>query len=205
MRYLRFLVPAAALSCAFGFLLPEFKVTGPGGFIGFVLTIGLGTAFSLFYNGYKAVEPRLIRRLSGEKLRPEHVFYLGLLGIAALSSLALVGIASFTSLLTVGGVLAAVNAGVCLTTIGTALVPSSALRQDTVTEPKPEPVPAVEPTPVPAVEPAPVPDTAAAAEKAVVNQDVAADTAHGKSDVVAVTDSGKPADAGLQTDAPPAA
>lgn len=152
MRYLRFLVPAAALSFAFGFILPEFKVTVPGGVVGFLLTIGLGAGFGLIYNGYKFVEPRLVRRFSGNKLRPEHVFYLGLLGMSILSSLILVGVAQFTGLLTVAGVFAAGIAGLSLTMIGTALVPSPALSSSNATEPKPEP----QPEPAPVTEPAPV-------------------------------------------------
>lgn len=173
MRYLRFIVPAAALSFAFGFILPEFKVSVPGGFTGFLLNIGLGAAFALLYNGYKAVEPRIVRRFSGNKLRPEHVFYIGLAGLAVTTAVSLSLLAHFTTLLHVGGFIAAAYAGICLTMIGTALVPSPTLRADQVEEPKVEPAPVEEPKP--AVEPAPAateqpvaPPAATSEEKAVV-------------------------------------
>lgn len=154
MKYLRYLVPFIALSCAFAFLLPE--ATGvklPPGFLGFVMTATLGAVFALIYNGYKAVEPALVKRFTGQKVRYEHIFYGGFLGMVVLSSLALVALSSFTTLVTVAGTLGVVKAGFYLALIGTALVPSPSLRkqhEETATEPKPEPAeqpaPAVVPT-----------------------------------------------------------
>lgn len=145
MKYLRFVIPAALLSAVFGFILPDYQVTTAGGFTGFLLTVTLGTAFSLVFHGYKLAEPRIIRRFSGKKLRPEHTFYLGLLGMSAVSALLIFCFASFTGLLAVGGWFGVVKAGFCLALVGSALVPSPSVlgssTNDVATKPDPQPQP----------------------------------------------------------------
>lgn len=165
MKYLRLVIPAALLSTVFGFVLPDYQVSIVGGFTGFLITIALGTAFSLVYHGYKAMEPRMVRRFSGKKLRPEHTFYIGLVGLTAVSTLLLVGVSAFTGLLVLGGWIGAIKAGLCLTLLGTAVVPPPSLfnsSADAATKPAPQPAP--EPTPV--EEPAAPADTAAAGDTA---------------------------------------
>lgn len=150
MKYLRFVLPAAALSIVFGFILPDYQVTTAGGMTGFMIALTLGTAFSLLFHGYKKVEPRLIRRFTSKKLRSEHVFYAGLFGVSLLSALLLFAFATFTGLLTVVGTFALLKAGFCLALVGTALVPATTQSE---VQPVAAPAPVVVPAPAPAAEP----------------------------------------------------
>ena len=195
MKYLRFVIPAALLSAVFGFILPDYQITPAGGFTGFLLTVTLGTAFSLVFHGYKLAEPRLIRRFSGKKLRPEHTFYLGLLGMSVVSALLLFGFASFTGLLAVGGWFGVVKAGFCLALVGSALVPSPSVLGNTVGEDAVKPAAPVEPT----TEAAPVPDTAVDDTNAPIGVPVGVPNTNGDSpkvvvDPAPVTGGDKPAD-----------
>lgn len=180
MKYLRFVIPAALLSAVFGFILPDYQVTTAGGFTGFLLTVTLGTAFSLVFHGYKLAEPRIIRRFSGKKLRPEHTFYLGLLGMSAVSALLIFGFASFTGLLAVGGWFGVVKAGFCLALVGSALVPSPSVlgstKHETAAKQEPVKEPVTEPAPAPAVVTEPAVEDTNAPIGVPVNVTPAADT-----------------------------
>lgn len=128
MRYLRFLVPAAALALVFAYVMPSCGVTVATGFSGFLAAGALGAAFAGFYLLSRRVELWLVGRFAKNRLQANHVCQLAVLGTIAATGLLLSGVEwLLPTVLGVTGWSAAVLGGFWLSVIGLALTPTPAI------------------------------------------------------------------------------